>query len=508
MSNHNKKNIIICADGTGNKGGYTPDSNVYKTYNGVDIHDSVTKQISFYDNGVGTATNKFWRMLCGALGLGFQRNVRELYRFLAMNYSPGDDVYLFGFSRGAATVRAFLGFISTCGLVNGKDLPYEKLEEYTRDAFEAYKASKYNDAKAKRFRSHENSHGIVPIHFVGVWDTVSALGLTAWVDKIGIVSKFLAAVTKLMDKALNLVWKHHFYKYQLTDNIENACQALALDDERTSFWPMVWDETGFKGKVEQVWFAGMHSNVGGGYERAGLATVSLYWMLLRAADAGLKFKSGFINTQKEDANVNGRLYNSRDGFAILYRYHPREIKKLCDSRIVGPIKIHDTVLERMQMRTANYAPVHLPREFLVTSSALDAPGKKLAFDGNERWSAAERRIARYILQRKTNYMVMISLVIALMILTICTWTGHVDYWGRSGTTGHIADIADYLTPFMFENLIELSIMRYPLFTLLISLGLFGFWRYNSRLRRKTMEAAIEIRDIINKTLRKDEGDQQ
>ncbi len=122
------KNIILCADGTGNKGGYTPSSNVYKIYNAVKINKDgkedkdYKQQIRFYDNGVGTEKNKYYRGLAGAFGLGFKSNVIDLYTYLAKNYEPGDQVYLFGFSRGAATVRAFAGFIATCGLVKGKNL--------------------------------------------------------------------------------------------------------------------------------------------------------------------------------------------------------------------------------------------------------------------------------------------------------------------------------------------------------------------------------------------------
>ncbi len=495
MSNSSKKNIILCADGTGNKGGYTPDSNVYKTYNGVELHGAA--QISFYDNGVGTSTNKIWRALTGALGLGFERNVRDLYRFLAMHYSPGDDVYLFGFSRGAATVRAFLGFISTCGLVNGRHLPYDKLEEYTRDAFCAYRDSKYNVQRANAFRDHPHSHGVIPIHFVGVWDTVSALGLPTWVDKIGFVSKLFGALFKLADRLLDYVWKHHFYKYELSNNILNACQALALDDARTSFWPMVWDETNFDGEVEQVWFAGMHSNVGGGYERAGLANVALHWMLVRAEAKGLKFKPGFIDAQKEDANVTGRLYDSRDGFAILYRFHPREIATLCAGKLTGPIRIHDTVFERMQQKTANYAPLHMPKQFLISHTELDKAGELYSFEDDNRWDLAAARVGRYILLRKTNYMAMIVLLLGLVYLTVCTWSGHIDFWGRSGVSGHVADIVDFITPSVFENLVELSIMRYPLYTLMAVLGLYVFWRYNKSLRNKTVRWAIVIREIIS-----------
>ena len=116
------KNIILFADGTGNKGGYTPSSNVYKLYHAIDLHSPDKKQITFYDNGVGTSTNKYLRGVGGAFGFGFETNVKDLYEFLARNYDPGDDVYIFGFSRGAATVRAFNGFMAHSGLINGRGI--------------------------------------------------------------------------------------------------------------------------------------------------------------------------------------------------------------------------------------------------------------------------------------------------------------------------------------------------------------------------------------------------
>ena len=131
------KNIILCADGTGNKGGYTPSSNVYRIYNAININDN--PQIRFYDNGVGTEKNKYYRGLAGAFGLGFKSNVIDLYVYLSKNYKPGDQVYLFGFSRGAATVRAFTGFIATCGLIDGRNLDKYELKNRVNDAFDAYK---------------------------------------------------------------------------------------------------------------------------------------------------------------------------------------------------------------------------------------------------------------------------------------------------------------------------------------------------------------------------------
>ena len=119
------KNIVLCSDGTGNKGGSGNDTNVYKLYQAVDIHDSKQPQVTFYENGVGTNVdgealkqNKFWRALSGAFGFGFEQHVRDLYEYLAMNYQPGDRIYLCGFSRGASIVRAFAGMLHSCGLLN------------------------------------------------------------------------------------------------------------------------------------------------------------------------------------------------------------------------------------------------------------------------------------------------------------------------------------------------------------------------------------------------------
>ena len=141
------KNIIVCADGTGNRGGYSPDSNVYKVYKAVEKNifaedadgNVVAEQMVFYDNGVGTSKNKYLRTLGGAFGFGFEDNVCDLYKFLARNYCDGDKIYFFGFSRGASTVRACNGMISKCGLAKGEGLRNRELDELVKEAFCAYK---------------------------------------------------------------------------------------------------------------------------------------------------------------------------------------------------------------------------------------------------------------------------------------------------------------------------------------------------------------------------------
>lgn len=496
------KNIILCADGTGNKGGYTPDSNVYKLYNGVDIHHSGTEQITFYDNGVGTSKNKIKKAVTGALGIGFAGNVRDLYEYLSLNYEPGDKVYVFGFSRGAATIRALLGFISECGLVNGKYISNERLKRYTKDAFNAYKQNVNKPHIAQAFREHENSHGIIDIHFVGVWDTVSALGLPENTDKVGFISGILSKVFEYTDKLLNIVWPHHFYHYHLTNNIKYAYQALALDDARTSFWPKVWNEKGRnKDSVEQVWFAGMHSNVGGGYERQGLANVALHWMLVRAENKGLKFKPDFIERAHQDSNVTGRLYNSRDGIAILYRYHPREIENLCRDKLNAPVKIHETVFHRMQARTADYAPTHLPDEFDVVYSEITKPPASYNFASSDNWKDAVTIINKNVSLRKINYMTLLVSMLYLVYLMAVTWFEGVTYWGRSGVIGDIADSMHYFIPDILDNLVELSFMHYPVIFSGILIFYYLLFKYNQYITRRMHEGALTIRSIINNKIK-------
>ena len=116
------KNIVICSDGTGNRGGKTHGTNVWRIFNAVDRYHPDIKQITYYDDGVGTDDILWLRLLGGAFGYGISRNIRQAYGFLAMNYEEGDRVFLFGFSRGAFTVRSLAGMICRCGLLTRESL--------------------------------------------------------------------------------------------------------------------------------------------------------------------------------------------------------------------------------------------------------------------------------------------------------------------------------------------------------------------------------------------------
>ncbi len=393
------KNIVLCADGTGNKGGSGDDSNVYKLYNAVDRRPAAPgslEQIPFYDNGVGTQDSSIIRSLSGALGLGFQANVRDLYEFLAKNYDPGDRIYVFGFSRGAATARAFTGMIQWCGLLNKNNFVTDglfdekKFQKAIDEAMVYYQKSdtgdaspgKYDPYKDQSGRKHWDSelihgHGTVKIHCLGVWDTVSALGFPrnfspAW-------GSWFKALFAGVEWISNKLKPHQFYDYQSHQVVENVYHALAIDDERSTFHPVIWDErpnlpegSPESENIEQVWFAGAHSNVGGGYPRAGLSDVALEWMMTRAKQCGLRYIPGIEEEIYYRTNVHGELYDSRAGFGVFYRYGPRDLSALCQLSTEKPlvaadsINIHQTVIDRMERTTDGYAPRVLPDQFRIT----------------------------------------------------------------------------------------------------------------------------------------------
>ncbi len=394
------KRIVLFADGTGNRGGSSPDTNVYKVYQALERHDPNNKQIAFYDIGVGTSQNPYWRGLSGAVGFGFMKNVRDLYRFLARNYDPGDEVFLFGFSRGAATMRAFTGLVASSGLVDGREVTRDELDKRVKAACKRYQSSRGRPF-AVDTASGQGSHGAIPIKFIGVWDTVSALGFPNHWQLPGIGMWVFNTVSWVLDRAVEPFFPHRFYNYELTGNIENAYQALAVDDERASFWPMIWDETKSPStNVEQVWFPGAHSNVGGGYGRTGLAAISLDWMSRRAQRHGLALVSGGNQETSDRADVAGRLYDSRSGGAMFFRYTPRDIQSLSTVAKQSPIQVHRSVIGRMHRKTAEYAPGQLPYAFDLVDTPLDAPPKAvITAETPEEWERIGKKVKRFVMVR-------------------------------------------------------------------------------------------------------------
>jgi uncharacterized protein (DUF2235 family) len=380
------KNIILCSDGTGNAGGKGYGTNVWRLFTALDLNNPAFAQVAYHDDGVGSRDNPIVKAVGGAFGLGLRRNLRQLYQFLVDNYEPGDQIYIFGFSRGAYTARALAGLIANCGIVDRnkyrddgklKDLAKEAIgirrkafvrgvsKQLSRKVVEHAGAAAKQKAAAFRAEHCVRVEGdtLVRIRFVGVWDTVDAYGLP---------------FDHLADFIHYCIYPFRFPDAKLSPQVDNARHAISIDDERHSFHPVLWDEKGEKpDRIKQVWFSGVHSNVGGGYPKQGLTLVSLDWMMEGAEQAGLKFIPDVREAIRASANPYDKLSNSRAGLALYYRYKPRDVAKIAKDCSIDTPCVHTSVLRRIQAGTEGYAPLNLPSDFRVAvtgglNSALPA----------------------------------------------------------------------------------------------------------------------------------------
>jgi uncharacterized protein (DUF2235 family) len=293
------KKIVLCCDGTWNSAdqetnGVPCPTNVVKLGYRVAKHDAKgTPQIVYYDEGVGTG-NFIDRVSGGAFGEGLEQNIHDAYRFLASNYEPGDQLYVFGFSRGAFTARSIVGMIRKCGVLALKNV------KHYREALELYRnESRPADAGPTQFRTNYCAYGNedIKVDFIGVWDTVGALGIP------------LRGLRWLTRK------DHQFHDTQLSGIVQRACHALAIDEYRGSFEPATWDYAPKEWqRVEQVWFCGAHSDVGGGYAEHQLSDIALEWMIGKARDAGLTFDQEVITANPLDPSPAGKIHDSKARF--------------------------------------------------------------------------------------------------------------------------------------------------------------------------------------------------
>ena len=303
------RKLVVCCDGTWN----TPrnETNVFRTYHflrerlgspaEVVQKDGVrscggravdgSEVLLFYDQGVGT--DWFSRLVGGAAGIGLSDNVRDAYHFLGQNFVPGSEIYVFGFSRGAYTARSLCGFIKAAGLLarpSVKDVWRAYMDCYATaprigarprgwspERVRSWLAEKAGDAVGQLGGEAVASlarHPGVKIRFIGVYDTVGALGVP------------LAGTTNVNEPIVG------FHDTALGDSVEHAVQALAVDERRGPYVPTLWtqaaDAASLAGQsVLQVWFPGVHSDIGGGYGDKGIGNITWDFMMRQAVRHGL-----------------------------------------------------------------------------------------------------------------------------------------------------------------------------------------------------------------------------
>jgi len=334
------KRIVLCCDGTWNtadqeqpseKGGTPCPTNVVKLGYRLAKRDGDVAQVIYYDQGVGTG-NLVDRLSGGAFGEGLEDNIHDAYRFLVANYEPGDELYLFGFSRGAFTARSIGGMIRKCGILERRAV------RHYRDAIALYRSEDHpDDPEPTRFRKDSSvaKESAIPIRMIGVWDTVGSLGIPL---------RGLRALTRR---------EHQFHDTELSGSVQIACHALAIDEHRAPFEPTLWAHKPKPGQqVEQVWFCGAHSDVGGGYAETGLSDIALEWMIGRARVAGLAFDAAALEAYPLRPDPLGPLHDSKTG---LYRLSAG-IERAIGS---DPTQsLHESVLARWRARP-DYRPASL-----------------------------------------------------------------------------------------------------------------------------------------------------
>ena len=349
---------MLSFDGTWNIPDEDPADQIVTDTNVARFHDSVhrrdtdgVEQVRHYYAGIGTRW--FERLPGGGLGIGVSRTMMAGYRDLSVAYEPGDAVFLLGFSRGAYTARALAGVIARCGLLTAQrareaaapDDPNPAADDPLLNAFQLWTMRGRDDDERRRF--HEAAEAFAAaycrparIAFVGVWDTVGALGIPG-----RIFDKFNTTLFEFPDR-------------DLTPIVDRAYHALALDEHREDYKATLWNRRAARTQqMEQCWFAGDHCDVGGGHRLAlgepRIADVSLAWMQEKAQDAGLA-----LTATEPDADCKtARCHDTyprflRGAYAVR---HPRYFRPVRQSR-EGNETIHQSVRDRIA-----FAPDYRPQ---------------------------------------------------------------------------------------------------------------------------------------------------
>ncbi len=354
--------LILLFDGTWNDP--QDQTNVYRLTRHIHDYDGAKRQRFFYDPGVGTA--KWERLGGGMFGYGLSRNLLEGYEWLARRYSEGDEIWIFGFSRGAYTARSLVGLIRKCGLLHiVTPCLLKQAESIYRDDSQAPDSETCSTFRQRFSRTPR-------IHFIGVWDTVGALGVPG----------------TLISERGKFAW----HDTALSSIVDRAYHAVALDEHRAAYDVPLWTSDDGKPKpsnieVEQRWFIGAHANVGGGYGVDDyLADIPLQWMIGKAEQAGLKLE---LFSAAEDAwkvepkdsfqaFLKGtyawfKKWRSDEGDGRFIRQYNRDRT----GRPAVNVSVDQSVWRRWQAADLNYRPLTL------TEAGLTAPEDRLTDTGSQ-----------------------------------------------------------------------------------------------------------------------------
>lgn len=532
------KNIVLLSDGTGNSAGSLFKTNVWRLYQLLDLNDPA-RQVAFYDDGIGTSSFKLFAALGGIFGFGLKRNVTAIYSCCCRNYKQGDRIYCFGFSRGSFTIRVVAGMIASQGLVAYGDKEAD-LALFAADAYRSYRRRftggipKYlekigidlrgiRDAAIRGWRklTHKPVSAPAPvevesIHFVGIWDTVDAYG--------GPIQEMTRAIDYW-------VWPLSMPDQFMSAKVLKACHAMSLEDERDAFTPVIWDQRYVRARahvpgekktdwlfdvdydprshaakqaeppphlriqlpaidqqrISQVWFVGVHADVGGGYPQNGLAYVTLDWMLDRAEAYGLSYSPGQrASVIDPQINPDDKLNDSRKGLAAYYRYKPRNLKDLLSAapykpsfrddvasiwrllrrapdpqtRVIADLHpslgrtplpppkatIHESVFKRVQFGTDRYVPVVMPKGYFFTDKAGAIIDALHPIDPGEPRSLVQNDVWNWIWLRRVVYF--LTAFATAFVVATPVWVIYAPAFGKAEVGGFVTPLVNAAASFL------------------------------------------------------------
>jgi uncharacterized protein (DUF2235 family) len=391
------KRIVVLLDGTWNDEATSLQTNIAK----LDQHNANvatpliraratdgTIQKTFYHVGVGAESDFVRHLLGGAIGLGLKAIVQQAYETVVDNYESGDELYLMGFSRGSYTARALAGLIGASGIQRQRDKQtFEvawsnyRVRPGVRQAAEAATSHEKTAMDSFRATASRNAfHSEKSVKCVAVFDTVGSYGVPAGFG-LAPLARYWA------------LWTLGFHDTAFGDHVDIGLHAVGIDERRRPFVPTFW--TCPKGRpprahVEQTWFAGVHCNVGGGYQDVGLSYASLIWMIARMqALTGLEFDAAAVRQTTNARNVNGTVYDSTQGWIIDHTFpHFRVVLSpdAIDHRAFMNVRnakdehinerVHWTVTRKLGQSCTYYGKPNAP--YLPPNLPTDIPAQKIA----------------------------------------------------------------------------------------------------------------------------------